>query len=82
MRQKYGQEYSRYLGHIGLYLILFLSCFNNGGLQVVWCAKKPCGIFQSKDSDCAEVFAMLMGCHELCKLGAHNAIIEGDSFSA
>lgn len=25
---------------------------------------------------------MLMGSRELCKIGAHNAIIEGDSFSA
>lgn len=30
----------------------------------------------------AEVFAMLVGCRGLWKLGGHNAIIEGDSFSA
>lgn len=33
-------------------------------------------------NDGAEVYAILMGFHELCKLGGHNPIIEGNSFSA
>lgn len=34
------------------------------------------------DSNRVEVYPMLMGCHELCKLKGYNAIIEGDSLSA
>lgn len=34
------------------------------------------------DSNGAEVFAMLMECCELLKLGTTNVIIEGDSFSS
>lgn len=29
----------------------------------------------------AEIFALLVGCHELCRLGGHITILEGDSFS-
>lgn len=34
------------------------------------------------DSNGVDIFAMLMGCRELRKLEGHNAIIEGDPFSA
>ena len=34
------------------------------------------------NANAAEVYALLIGCHELLSLGGHNAIIEGDSFSA
>lgn len=34
------------------------------------------------ESNEIEVFAMLVGCRELRRLGGHNAIIEVDSFSA
>lgn len=34
------------------------------------------------DPNEVETFAMLVGCRELMKLGGHNAIVEGDSFSA
>lgn len=33
------------------------------------------------DANRAEVYAMLIGCHELRKLEATNAMVEGDSFS-
>lgn len=33
------------------------------------------------DSNETKVYAMLMGCRELSKLGGHQDIIEGDSFS-
>lgn len=29
----------------------------------------------------AEIFALLVGCHELCRVGGQNTILEGDSFS-
>lgn len=35
----------------------------------------------SMDSNGAKVFALLVVCHELLKLGGYNAIIEGDPFS-
>lgn len=38
------------------------------------------GSVNSEDSNTAEVYAMLMSCQELLKLGSFYAIIEGDSF--
>lgn len=44
--------------------------------------KNYSGPVSSLDSNGAEVFALLVGCRKLWKLGGYNAIIEGDSFSA
>ncbi|XXG42545.1 hypothetical protein AAC387_Pa01g2800 [Persea americana] len=40
------------------------------------------GPVNSMNANAAEVYAMLIGCHELLSLGGYNAIIEGDSYSA
>lgn len=40
------------------------------------------GLVECDDANGAEVFAMIMGCRELRKMEAINAIVEGDSFSA
>ena len=34
------------------------------------------------NANAAEVYAMLIGCHELFRVGSSNAIIEGNSYSA
>ena len=36
----------------------------------------------SLDANEAEVYALLIGCHELERIGGSHPIIEGDSFSA
>lgn len=40
------------------------------------------GSVKSLDENGAEMFASLVGCHELKNLGGYSAIIEGYSFSA
>ena len=40
------------------------------------------GPVDSMNANAAEVYAMLIGCHELLRLGSSNAIIEGDSYLA
>lgn len=40
------------------------------------------GPVNSLDANCDEVYALLVGCQKLRKLGGYNAIIEGESFSA
>ena len=40
------------------------------------------GPLNSLNADKAEVYALLIGYHELLRLGGYNVIIEGDSFSA
>lgn len=51
---------------------------NNNG-QVIFCLSDPVDCINANK---AEVYAMFMGCRELWKIVARNAIIEGDSFLA
>lgn len=47
---------------------------------VIFCSYS--GWVDVSNSNKAEVFALLVGCGELRRLGGHNALIEGGSFSA
>ena len=40
------------------------------------------GPVYSSDANEAELFALLIGCHELSRIGVLNPILEGDSFSS
>lgn len=50
---------------------------NTGQIQIQFS-----GLVACFDANEAKAYAMLMGCHELQKIGGYKAIIEGDSFSA
>ena len=66
----------------------YLQYIQNGGLGGVIrdsdgsVIRSWFGSVDSSNVNEAEVFALLIGCHELLKLNGYSAIIEGDSFSA